>query len=325
MGKKSVRSYLHGQVEGIYHKVGKGIGESRHELKQEGIKSEKIHSDSTRKAYLDRFHSVVEHARNHFGIKNVFQLTNEMAKSWLENERIGKVAASTINVDVAALGKIGQMMTNFSRMNGHDKEFNFTCRFEATREAIRDRISPDSWNGRGRAYDRPAELISAIDNEKHRIMAAIQYHGGLRAEGVGAPREGHSKAMLSLENFKGVIRDPFTQDRQVGVIEVTEKGGKTAKHYLPLDVYERAYSFIKDNGPIREKYERYLESVNNAARQTGQYVSGRGTHGLKHNFVDDFVRRGIECGKSQEDIFSEGARQCAHERADILPKHYLGR
>lgn len=42
MGKKSVRSYLHGQVRGIYHKVGKGIGESRHELKQEGIKSEKI-------------------------------------------------------------------------------------------------------------------------------------------------------------------------------------------------------------------------------------------------------------------------------------------
>lgn len=37
-----------------------------------------------------------------------------MAKAGWENERIGKVAASTINVDVAALGKIGQMMTNFS-------------------------------------------------------------------------------------------------------------------------------------------------------------------------------------------------------------------
>jgi len=114
MGKKSVRSYLHGQVEGIYHKVGKGIGESRHELKQEGIQSEKIHSDSTRRAYLVRFHSVIEHARNNFGIKSVFQLTDDMVKSWLENERIGKVAASTINVDVAALGKIGQMMTNSS-------------------------------------------------------------------------------------------------------------------------------------------------------------------------------------------------------------------
>ncbi|MDD2672941.1 MAG: site-specific integrase [Syntrophales bacterium] len=325
MGKKSVRSYLHGQVEGIYHKVGKGIGESRHELKQEGIQSEKIHSDSTRRAYLVRFHSVIEHARNNFGIKSVFQLTDDMVKSWLENERIGKVAASTINVDVAALGKIGQMMTNFSLMNGHDKEFNFTSRFDATREAVQGRISPDSWNGQGRAYERPTELISAIDNEKHRIMAEIQYHGGLRAEGVGAPREGHSKAALSLENFKGVILDPFTQDRQVGVIEVTEKGGKTTKHYVPVEVYERAQSYIKENGPIREKYERYLESVNNAAEQTNQYVPGRGTHGLKHNFVDDFVQRGIECSRSHEEIFSEGARQCAHERADILPKHYLGR
>jgi len=325
MGKKSVRNYLHGQVEGIYHKVGKGIGESRHELKQHGILSEKIHSDSTRKAYLDRFHSVIEHARNHFGIRNVFQLTDEMARSWLEKDRIGKVAASTINVDIAALGKIGQMMTNFSALNGHDREFNFACRFDATREAVQGRISPDAWNGHGRAYDRPADLLSAISDEKHRIMAEIQYHGGLRAEGVGAPREGHSKATLSLENFKGVIRDPFTQDRQVGVIEVTEKGGKTTSHYVPVEVYERARGYVEKNGPIREKYERYLESVNNAAKQTGQYVPGRGTHGLKHNFVDEFVRRGMECGKSREEIFSEGARQCAHERADILPKHYLGR
>lgn len=325
MGKKSVRSYLHGQVEGIYHTVGKGIGESRHELKQEGIESAKIHSDSTRKAYLDRFHAVVEHARNHFEIKSVFQLTNEMVESWLQNDRIGKVAASSINVDVAALGKIGQMMTNFSKLHGHDRKFNFTCRFDATREAVKDRISPDAWNGHGRAYENPAGLINAISNEKHRLMAEIQYHGGLRAEGVGAPREQHSKAALSLEKFKGIIVDPFMKDRQVGVIEVTEKGGKSTSHYVPVEVYERAYQYVEQNGQIKEKYERYLDSVNEAARQTGQYVPGRGTHGLKHNFVADFVQRGMEYGKSTEEIYSEGARQCAHERADILPRHYLGR
>jgi hypothetical protein len=156
-------------------------------------------------------------------------------------------------------------------------------------------------------------------------MAELQYHGGLRAEGVGAPREPHSKAALSLEKFKGVVRDPFTQDRQVGVIEVTEKGGKSTRHYVPIDAYERARHYVEKSGPIREIYERYLESINDAARQTGQYIPGRGTHGLKHNFVEDFVRRGMECGKSREEIFAEGARQCAHERADILPKHYLGR
>lgn len=105
MGKKSVRSYLHGQVEGIYHMVGKGIGESRHKLKQQGIKSEKIHSDSTRSAYLKRFHTLVEYARLQFGIRTVFQLTDEMIQSWLEKKRIGKVAASTLSGDVAALGR----------------------------------------------------------------------------------------------------------------------------------------------------------------------------------------------------------------------------
>ena len=325
MGKKSVRSYLHGQVEGIYHMVGKGIGESRHKLKQQGIKSEKIHSDSTRSAYLKRFHTLVEYARLQFGIRTVFQLTDEMIQSWLEKKRIGKVAASTLSGDVAALGKIGRMMTNFSKINGYDREFDFACRFEAIREAARDRVITDPWNGQGRAYDRPVELIRAIGSEKHQIMAEIQYYGGLRAEGVGAPREEHSRAALGRENFEGIVNDPFTLDRQVGVVKVTEKGGKATCHYVPVETYERARAYVEKHGPIRERYENYLESVNDAAKRTGQYVPGRGTHGFKHNFVRDFVRRGIRYGKSQEEIYAEGARQCAHERADVLPKHYLGR
>ena len=92
-----------------------------------------------------------------------------------------------------------------------------------------------------------------------------------------------------------------------------------------METYERARAYVEKHGPIRERYENYLESVNDAAKRTGQYVPGRGTHGFKHNFVRDFVRRGIRYGKSQEEIYAEGARQCAHERADVLPKHYLGR
>ena len=327
MGKKSVINYLHGQVEGIYHAVGKGIGESRHLLKRQGIRSEKIHSDSTRRAYIDdRFHPLVDFAHQRFGIKSVLQLTDEIVGSWIREERIGKhLAASTINVDVAFVGKLEKMLTNFSRMKGHEKEFSFPSRVTTTREAIREGINPNAWEGKGRSYERPLELIEAIRIEMHQIMAELQYYGGLRAEGVGAPRDKYSKAQVDLGNFMGIVLDPFTKDRLVGVIEVTEKGGKTTKHYVPVPVYERACQYIEINGPIRENYECYLRSINKAAKATNQSVRGRGDHGLKHNFAEELVNRGLKHGKTQETIYAEGARQCAHARMNILPKYYLGR
>lgn len=66
-----------------------------------------------------------------------------------------------------------------------------------------------SWGGKGRGYEFPEELISAIKDPEYQLAARLQLEGGVRAEGVGFPRSQFSKAVLTLANLHGIVEDPL--------------------------------------------------------------------------------------------------------------------
>lgn len=182
------------------------------------------------------------------------------------------------------------------------------------------------WGGHGRGYEAPDPLIDAIPNIPHRIAAMIQREGGARAEGVGFPRSRYSKSCLTLANLHGIHEDPYFADgRLAGVISTCEKGGYTSRHYISPETYRDLEAHLKVSDKLGGDYRSYLECIENAAKLTGQFLKGRGTHGLKHNFAIEFYELAIAAGKSLESAMLEISRRCSHHRGDVAQTYYISR
>lgn len=169
--------------------------------------------------------------------------------------------------------------------------------------------------GGTRAYPYPERLVSAIQNETHRLQATLQYEGGLRAEGAGAP-SGRVGNPLTKDNLKGLMKDRVT-GADVGAVEVKEKGGKWTVHYVPQQTYEKLASYLEKHGSLQSRYRDYRNAVIAAAKASGQHSSGRGTHGLKTCFAQ---RRYAECvrhGLSHEQAMQITALELSHNRSEI--------
>lgn len=317
---------LHSQVEGAYHLVCKGVGISRHRLKLADIRSRQLHSDNARYAYLRVWHMIVDYCHKKFSIQNIYDLNSEMVASWLQFEIERSLAPATISQYVAAIGMFQCALEDFCKANGHERIFDFSFRKEIAARAIRDRVDGNRpWQGRGRAYPRPEELINAIPSRMLQLCARLQYEGCLRAEGVGHAKDRRSRISLSLDNLKGTMRDPFFNDRSVGIVDQREKGGRTTRHYISVSFYKDLEEYLLQHGPIRADYRQYLKAIEAAAKNTDQFIEGRGSHGLKHCSVMRFVEDGIRAGKSPERIYSEASQRSSHNRMDVVTKFYMGR
>ena len=142
-----------------------------------------------------------------------------------------------------------------------------------------------------RAYPDPIRLIAAISDGAFQLQASLQYEGGLRTEGVGAPSNRQLKNPLTSNGLLGIATDPVTAS-PVGVVASVEKGGKETEHYVSIATYRRLEEHISRHGKLESDYFAYIEAINLAAKTTGQYATGRGSHGLKHNFAQE---RYMEC------------------------------
>ncbi|HPR74438.1 MAG TPA: hypothetical protein PLX41_12355, partial [Bacteroidales bacterium] len=142
-----------------------------------------------------------------------------------------------------------------------------------------------------RAYPDPDSLISSIKNLAHKLQAMLQREGGFRAEGVGAPSSGIPNP-LTADQLGGIVTDPVTGE-DIGLIkDVIEKGGKKTDHMVSVGTYHLLEMHITKHGRLESNYKEYVISLARAAKATGQYDPGRGTHALKHNFAQ---RRYLEC------------------------------
>lgn len=144
-----------------------------------------------------------------------------------------------------------------------------------------------------RAYEKPVQLIEAMNptyqDGKYRLAAELQYYGGLRvAEAVSnETKTAGGFKPLDATNLKGKCVDPVTGD-PAGAITFKGKGGKMRTQYLPVWLYDKLSDHIDKHGRLKADYEAYHRHVKEAAEATGQKYEGRGTHGLRWAYTQDF-------------------------------------
>ena len=164
-----------------------------------------------------------------------------------------------------------------------------------------------------RAYPDPVRLIAAISDGTFQLQASLQYEGGLRTEGVGAPSNRRLKNPLTMNGLRGISTDPVT-GLPVGMVASVEKGGKETEHFVSAPTYRRLEEYISRHGKLESDYFAYVEAINAAAHKTGQYVPGRGSHGLKHNFAQERYLECIAHGMSHEQALQQTSLETSHFR-----------
>lgn len=164
-----------------------------------------------------------------------------------------------------------------------------------------------------RAYPDPFGLLAAIEDGTYQLQAALQLEGGLRSEGVGSPSNTRLNNPLTADGLIGIGIDPVTNS-SVGIVSVREKGGKTTEHYISVATYRKLEDYIFKHGKLESDYRDYLAAINQAARKTGQFATGRGTHGMKHNFSQERYFQCIEFGMKHEQALQQVSLETAHFR-----------
>ena len=164
-----------------------------------------------------------------------------------------------------------------------------------------------------RAYPDPLRLIEAIHDGTYQLQASLQYEGGLRAEGVGAPSNRRVKNPLTAVGLHGIGSDPVT-GTPVGIVASVEKGGKETEHYVSVETYRRLEAHLERHGKLESDYADYVAAINQAASETGQHAPGRGSHGLKHNFAQERYLECISHGLTHEQALQQTSLETSHFR-----------
>jgi integrase len=229
---------------------------------------------------------------------------------YVENER----SRQTLETLIAALGKFEYALNNYIQQRSLDVIPLDTEKIRRDFYAKgKELLKISSRKFDSRSYPDPVLLIQNIEGGTFQLQACLQYEGGLRAQGVGAPRNQRLRNPLTRKGLHGIVPDPVT-GKSVGCVSSIEKGGKETRHYISAETYHRLEKYMDLYGQLESDYAQYVEAINNAAQKTRQFSPGKGSHGLKHNFAR---RRYAECvlyGLSHEQAMQQTSLETSHFR-----------
>lgn len=303
---------LHSQTEAVFHAV-----RSMRETKADSTQG--IRSFGSWKVYKYEAHrfSAIMIGKGLTSILDSVSFHDTMA-AYLE-ERLAhyvekKRSRQTMETILSALGKFEYAINHYieihaleiPRMNTEPLRIEF---YAKSRKLLRK----SSKLFDNRAYPDPLRLIAAISDRTFQLQASLQYEGGLRTEGVGAPSNRRLKNPLISDGLHGITADPIT-GLPAGIVASVEKGGKETEHYVSVQTYRRLEEHISRYGKLESDYFAYVESINAAAHKTGQYAPGRGSHGLKHNFAQERYLECIKHGMSHEQALQQTSLETSHFR-----------
>lgn len=303
---------MHSQVEAVFHAI-RDIRKSKTDSMQ-GIRS-----FGAWKVYRYETHRFVNFmlTKKRTSILNIQDVQDDM-ENYLENQLDEyirkKCSLQTFETILSALAK-------FETAVNHYIETHMSISPILDTEKIRKgyyakgkkRLPKSSKSFDNRAYPDPLSLIEAITDGTCQLQASLQYEGGLRAEGVGAPSNKRLKNPLSKKGLRGIIDDPVT-GLPVGVVASVEKGGKETEHYVSVETYQRLEEYIEQHGKLEIDYVEYCKAINQAALSTNQHAPGRGSHGLKHNFAQERYQECVAHGKTHEESLQQTSLETSHFR-----------
>lgn len=303
---------LHSQAEAVFHAV-RSIREAKADT------TLGIRSFGSWKVYKYEAHRFVASMfrKGRASILDAQSVQDDMAEyleerlaHYVEKQR----SRQTMETILSALGKfeyavnhyIEQHLPETSRLATEKLRMEFYAR-------SKKQLRKSSKVFDNRAYPDPARLIAAIPAGTYQLQASLQYEGGLRTEGVGAPSNRRLKNPLTRDGLRGITTDPVT-GLPAGIVASVEKGGKETDHYVSVPTYRRLEEYLERHGKLESDYFAYIEAINNAAMETGQYAPGRGSHGLKHNFAQERYLECIAYGMSHEQALQQTSLETSHFR-----------
>ena len=302
----------HSQTEAVFHAI-----RSFREAKTDNPLG--LRAFGSWESYRKKAHSFVGFMceRGRISLLDTWSVRNDMT-DYLEQKLAHcverKRSRQTMETLLSALGKFAYAINHYIELHGIDipplETEALRLEFYARSRKLLRKSSRVFDN---RAYPDPVRLIEAIHDGTYQLQASLQYEGGLRAEGVGAPSNRRVKNPLTREGLHGMGTDPVT-GAPVGIVASVEKGGKETEHYVSVETYRRLVEYIRMHGKLESDYIDYVEAINRAARETGQHAPGRGSHGLKHNFAQERYLECIRHGLTHEQALQQTSLETSHFR-----------
>lgn len=303
---------VHSQVEAIFHNV-RSIRSTK-ECCKAGIRS-----FGSWKVYRSEAHRFAIFLMQN-GCNSILDtaLVRNLLKRYLQ-EKLAyysekRRSLQTLETMLSALSKLEHALNQYITTHNIPAPFLETqdLRQSISREAKKS-LRKSSRIFSNRAYPDPFGLLAAIEDETYQLQAALQLEGGLRSEGAGSPSNIRLKNPLTITGLIGIGTDPVTNS-SAGIVSAREKGGKTTEHFISVGTYKNLEEYIFKYGRLESDYRGYLAAVNEAAKKTGQFVPGRGTHALKHNFAQERYFQCIENGMRHEQALQRVSLETAHFR-----------
>lgn len=301
---------IHCQVEAVFHAI-----RSFREAKVDSPLG--LRSFGSWCCYRDKAHRFAGYlsSKGRVSLLDTVMVHDDMAEylqQVLANYVAKQRSRQTIETLLAALGKLEYALNQYIQKHRLDVPL---LESKAVRHDFyvqsRKVLRKSSRLFANRAYPDPVRLIEWIHDPTFQLMASLQYEGGLRSEGVGAPSNKHAKNPLTSEGLLGIGSDPVT-GALVGVVLCKEKGGKKTEHYVSTETYRRLERYISAEGKLEGDYQAYVAAINRAASETGQYAVGRGSHGLKHSFAQERYFECVSHGMSHEQALQQTSLETSH-------------
>ena len=271
---------------------------------------EKVSSYQTMASYRSVWNNFFHYLREHWKINNSENIEGIHVAAYMDYKIEYYPSNQYLEKISAAMGKLQTALQYYYfQKYGQTKEYDFSVRKKIVSTA--KNLNQVAENYHNRAYKNPLDIVKGLSNPMYQLAATIQLNGGARLEGV---------ALIKKEQLKGYRVDTITQ-KEVGVIETKEKGGKIGNVLISIKSYQTLEKYILDFGRFKLIKAKYVEDIRNSCAQLN--VVQDGSHGFRWNFAQNRMYEYAQSGYTYEQSLQLVSSEMKHNRASIT-EHYLG-
>lgn len=271
-----------------------------------------VSSFKTMESYRNVWNNFFNYLKEHFKLKNCELITDEHIKSYIEYKIEYYPSKQYLEKITSALGKLEIALNRYSK---EKYQFPIIYDFKIRQELLNNArdLKLVANNYHNRVYDNPLLILENLSNPKHQLAATIQLEGGARSEGV---------TLIKKEQLKAIKIDEIT-NKNVGVIETKEKGGKIGDVFVSVKTYETLQNFFlqNDTSYFKISYQEYIDDIKSTCQKLN--IPHHGSHGLRWTFAQNRVREYQNHGYTYEQALQGVSWEMKHYRASIT-EHYLG-
>lgn len=270
-----------------------------------------IASYKSMETYRRVWNNLFNYLREHWKLKNSELITYEHVEAYYLYKIEYYPTKQYAEKIVSAMMKLEFALNRYSKQK-YDEPLSYDFSELKRLLAATKKIKFVSDVKKSRVYKNPYKIIENLQFYNHQLAALIQLEGGARSEGV---------TLINRSQLKGIKIDDIT-NKEVGVIETKEKGGKIGDIQISVKTYnllEKYYSENKVNS-FRVKYQKYTDDIRQASMLVGERQNG--SHGYRWTFSQRRVREYQQCGYSYEQALQGVSWEMKHYRASIT-EHYL--